>query len=189
MRRTDGSRRRAFKPVYIAQTDYTDVPKAERTGCWSIDFPAVLARKTAYYQQIALNDWTRNVEGAVEAGVPAGRGRGNDGATPAHARVLRGHRSESRRHEADALRSGEDAGRDNRILDVMRSWTGPRNRKGKPKVSALSEGSRVLVTREAAKRALGHVRGPGETRMTDAGLIILGLLGISALLICSFFLR
>ena len=55
--------------VYIAPDGDTDVPKAERTGCWGADFPKVLARKTAYYQQIALNDWTRNVEGAEGAGL------------------------------------------------------------------------------------------------------------------------
>ena len=55
--------------VYLAPDGETDVPKAERTGCWSTDFPKVLEYKEAYYAQIALNDWTRNVEGAVEAGV------------------------------------------------------------------------------------------------------------------------
>ena len=45
------------------------MPKAERTGCWPPDFPKVLAYKTAYYQQIAMNDWMRNVEGAVAAGL------------------------------------------------------------------------------------------------------------------------
>ena len=55
--------------VYVAPDGDTDIPKSERTGCWAADFPRVLAYKTAYYQQIAVNDWTRNVEGAVAAGI------------------------------------------------------------------------------------------------------------------------
>ena len=39
-------------------------------------------------------------------------------------------------------------GQDNRIRDAMRSWTGPRNRKGRPKVGALSEALGFVVTRE-----------------------------------------
>ena len=55
--------------VYIIEDGITDVPKAERTGCWGATFPKVLAYKTAYYRQIAMNDWTRNVEGAIAAGL------------------------------------------------------------------------------------------------------------------------
>ena len=55
--------------VYIALDGETDVPKAERTGCWPADFPKVLAYKSAYYMQIAVNDWERNVEGGVQAGL------------------------------------------------------------------------------------------------------------------------
>ena len=53
--------------VYIVPDGITDVRKSERTGCWASDFPKILAYKTAYYQQIAVNDWTRNVEGALAA--------------------------------------------------------------------------------------------------------------------------
>ena len=55
--------------VYLIEDGITDVRKAERTGCWPAAFPKVLAYKTAYYRQIAMNDWTRNVEGAVAAGL------------------------------------------------------------------------------------------------------------------------
>ena len=39
-------------------------------------------------------------------------------------------------------------GSDNRILNAMGSWTGPVNRKGKPKTRALSEVVGFGVTRE-----------------------------------------
>ena len=55
--------------VYLAPDGDTDVRKAERTGCWAADFPPVLAYKEAYYLQIGVNDWTRNVKGALEAGL------------------------------------------------------------------------------------------------------------------------
>ena len=59
----------AWDVEYLAPDGDTDVPKAERTGCWTTDFPKVMAYKTAYYRQIAMNDWMRNVEGAVDAGL------------------------------------------------------------------------------------------------------------------------
>ena len=49
--------------VYLAPDGDSDVRKAERTGCWNVDFPLVLARKEAYYAQIAMNDWTRKCRG------------------------------------------------------------------------------------------------------------------------------
>ena len=55
--------------VFVVEDGITDVPRAERTGCWTADFPAILVYKEAYYQQIAMNDWMRNVEGAVDAGL------------------------------------------------------------------------------------------------------------------------
>ena len=54
--------------VYVVPDGRTDVPKAERTGCWDSAIPKVLEYKNAYYQQIALNDWTRNIDGVVDAG-------------------------------------------------------------------------------------------------------------------------
>ena len=55
--------------VYLAQDGDTDISKAYRTGCWSVDFPDVLAYKVAYYQQIALNDWENSVQAMVEQGI------------------------------------------------------------------------------------------------------------------------
>ena len=55
--------------VYIAPDGETDVRKSERTGCWSDDFPRILAYKEAYYQQIAVNDWDASVRGMIQQGV------------------------------------------------------------------------------------------------------------------------
>ena len=55
------------------------------------------------------------------------------------------HRSDGTYGPADLPRG---AGGSDRILDAMRSWTGPRNKKGKPKVGALSEALGFTVTRE-----------------------------------------
>ena len=150
--------------VYIAADGLTDVPKAERTGCWSKDFPAVLAYKMAYYQQIALNDWTRNVEGAVEAGVPRDEAEEMMGPRPPEPAVF-----VDTAWKAGGTKPKEapvSDGQDNRVIDAMRSWTGPRNKKGRPKAGALSEVVGFGVTRERRNELWAQFweqLNPGET--------------------------
>ena len=129
--------------VYIAPDGETDVPKAERTGCWPADFPKVLAYKVAYYQQIAMNDWTRNVEGAVAAGLSQEDAEDMMGPRPPAPEVF-----VDTAWKAGGTRPKDTPAVDQIILDAMRAWTGPTNKKGRPNPRALSNGLGIVVTRE-----------------------------------------
>ena len=150
--------------VYIAPDGDTDVPKAERTGCWGTDFPKVKAYKEAYYLQIALNDWNRNVEGGVRAGLSQEESEEMMGARPLVPAfwVDTAWKAGGTKPKEAPVSDGQD----NRVIDAMRSWTGPRNKKGKPKVGALSAAVGFGVTRERRNELWAQLwaqLNPGET--------------------------
>ena len=137
--------------------------KAERTGCWAADFPPVLARKEAYYQQIALNDWTRNVLGAVQSGISQEEAEEMMGPRPPPPAVFVDTAWKATGTKAqDISRTGlgrlSIPAEDERILAAMRTWEGPVNRKGKPKPSALSAVVGFPVTRERRNRLWAQVQ-------------------------------
>ena len=127
--------------VYLIPDGITDVRKADRTGCWPADFPKVLAYKTAYYQQIAMNDWTRNVEGAMQAGLSREESEEMMGPRPPEPAMF-----VDTAWKATGTKPSES--KRDIILAAMRSWTGATNRKGKPKVRELSAIVGFEVTRK-----------------------------------------
>ena len=144
--------------VYIAPDGDTDVPKAERTGCWAGAFPKVLAYKTAYYQQIALNDWTRNVEGAVAAGLTQEDAEDMMGPRPPEPEFFvdtawkaTGTKAKERVPQSTEMVERAES-QDRRLLAAMRDWTGPVNKKGKPKLSPLELKVGFYVTRQRRNR-------------------------------------
>ena len=143
--------------VYIIPDGATKVSKAERTGCWSSDFPKVLAYKTAYYQQIALNDWTRNVEGAVSAGLSQRDAEEMMGPRPPTPEVFvdtawKASGTKARQETAQVEEQEATEEQDETILAVMREWEGPVNKKGKPKPTALAAVVGFGVTRKRRNR-------------------------------------
>ena len=151
--------------VYLAPDGDTDVSKAERTGCWAADFPPVLARKEAYYQQIALNDWTRNVLGAVQSGISQEEAEEMMGPRPPPPAVFvdtawkaTGTKAKEAKVNTDTVDGSVWRIRDNRILNAMGSWSGPVTRKGKPKTGALSAVVGFAVTRERRNRLWAQVQ-------------------------------
>ena len=139
--------------VYAVEDGITDVPKAERTGCWNTDFLAVLEYKTAYYQQIALNDWTRNVEGAVRAGISQMEAEEMMGPRPAAATVPVDTAWKATGTKVTNLSDDRRAA----AMAAMSAWTGATNKKGRPKVRELSAILGFRVYSEVAQSALEGV--------------------------------
>ena len=152
MPRTDGLRTLDVFAVYIVEDGFTDVPKAERTGCWAADFPKVLAYKTAYYQQIAMNDWTRNVDGAVDAGVSREDAEEMMGPRPPTPAVFvdTAWKASGTKPRAEAPQPGDERSLDDKILEAFddETYTGSRrpNRKkrgGMPKFRPFREHTKL----------------------------------------------
>ena len=138
--------------VYLVPDGDTDVPKAERTGCWSVNFTVVLAYKEAYYKQIAVNDWIRNVEGAMDTGLDREEAEEMMGLRPTAPNFFVDTAWKATGTKARNSSPQETETQDGQILVAMRNWSGRVNKKGKPKPSALSAVVGFIVTRERRNR-------------------------------------
>ena len=56
-----------YEVEYVIPDGITDVPKAQRTGCYVDDLPVIVAYKDAYYAELRQREWDAGVSSAIEA--------------------------------------------------------------------------------------------------------------------------
>ena len=140
--------------VYLIPDGPTDVPKGNRTGCYPPAFARVLAYKNAVYAERAHEEWLANMATALEnrepvrtrrpstwTGTPTSKVSGPEPSAPDQT-VLGAVQERVAARKAAKQASDADqriveiqaaANDEERILQAMREYTGPLNKKGYPK--------------------------------------------------------
>ena len=136
-----------FEVEYIIPDGITDVPKAQRTGCYADDLPVIVAFKDAWYQVLRQQEWDAAVPPAIAARTDEGAQTENMdwdvyieswGERPEvdrdtlFAGNLRSKAIEQAERDADRQR-------DETIIAGMRDYDGPLNRKGRPRMRPLRQ--------------------------------------------------
>ena len=138
--------------VTIIPDGHTDIPKNKRTGCY--DVAAVVAYKEAYYARLRHEEWTRNMNTALESRQRYGaqtklmnwdayiEGLGPEPPLADEAVIAvveerrRAKSANTERAEAEQVEQSDES--DKRIVAALRAYDGPLNKRGLPPKRALN---------------------------------------------------
>ena len=133
--------------LYLIPDGNTGVRKSQRTGIYDTDFPAVKQYKEDWYAQAALNDWTRNVQGGIDAGLSREESEKMMGERPPEP-------SQPITFEKNYEQAKPAPKEDLSLDEQFENYDGPLNRKGRPKFKAFREFTELWsVTRKQLRDA------------------------------------
>ena len=135
-----------FEVEYIIPDGITDVPKAQRTGCYADDLPEIVACKDAYYAELRQREWDTAMLSATDAREKDGDGGNMNWTTYMESLGVRPEvdlapmmAATGRQYAIEKAERDADRQRDESIIAAMRDYDGPLNRRGKPRMRPLRQ--------------------------------------------------
>ena len=135
-----------FEVEYVIPDGITDVPKAQRTGCYADDLPEIVACKDAYYAELRQREWDTAMLSATDAREKDGDGGNMNWTTYMESLGVRPEvdlapmmAATGRQYAIEKAERDADRQRDESIIAAMRDYDGPLNRRGKPRMRPLRQ--------------------------------------------------